>query len=397
MASLTSYAFSLSNWAEPHPARREALLDGRDFDYNRQAFLNRLSYRYLLTHPRSGEDGFRGTGGSVSSTEMFTDIFFQQTLTGDDGQNQILLRFHRFEDFDGYDDRMEVGLGRYVRPFWRLAVVGDVHANKEKTDIYLESRLEEGDNRLLRLAYIMPDNYYNAKVKDDNLRYARKPETWFLHYRENHAPGWIAEIAVNLSPRSRFVDSYRGINASGKQTRLMGGGSVPVNNWLLRLSYAEEWADRDFVFDQAKPPPLAYFKRSMRELVFELHSDAINWAPRLGMRHLHLNEDGWFGANSNRSGSINRREITAFAGITIPVTENSCFEPIIYAGPAYIRHHFIDDTHKNRHEDGLIGKLTVPWRHTFNRESGANLTVSLSTHLHKSSFGGGAIQVQWPL
>ena len=383
-------------WAEPHPVRREALTDGRDFDYNSEAFLDRLSYRYFSERPRAGEDGLRASGGSVTSSELYAQLFFRQTLTDDKGLNQILFRFQQVEDFDGTADRMGIGLGRYVVPSWRLALVGDVHGAKEETDIALESRWADGDTRRLRLAYIQPDFLFNSKTDDQSLRYEKEPETWFLHYREYHEPGWLAELAVNHSPNSHFIDSIRGIDVSGWQTRIMAAGAVPLNDWIVRLQYTVEWADRDYVFDQAAPPPLTAFDRDMREVKLEAYTDAWELEPNFGIRHFRLTEEGWFGDNRNYSGRINRNELTAFAGISLPVSENSRTEPTVYVSTLYASHQFINNPRENHNDDEVIGKLMLPWRYTFDKESGATFTFALSTYLHKAAFGGGNVQVHWP-
>ncbi|MFU8814387.1 MAG: hypothetical protein ACNA7W_03515 [Pseudomonadales bacterium] len=186
-------------WTEPSPWCREALLDGRDFNYSREAFLHRESYRHRSDEPTTDADGVRGTAGSVSGDELYTDIHLQKTFWADNERLGFFVRMQRFEDFDGRFDRQIVGVQAQLGSAWQVALAGDVKGSKAETDVQLEARWQPDDHRLLRLVYVAPELFFNDK--DGVGEYDKQPHTVFLHYRHRFGGGSIAELVCRVRAR----------------------------------------------------------------------------------------------------------------------------------------------------------------------------------------------------
>lgn len=382
-------------WNEPHPWRREALIEGRDFNYNTDSFLNRFSYRHLSISPRAGEDGLRGTAGSVTGDELFVDMAFQKTLGFDDQRHAIFLRVQRTEDFDGEFDRQLVGIARRLGQHWQIALAGDIKGSKAETDIQFEGRWQPDEHRLLRLAWILPEYFYNDK-SDNEGEYSKRPQTWFVHYREERSSGGKLELALNYSPEAGFDDREQGVDARGDQARLMGTITIPFQQWRASMRLEAEWTDREFTYSVIPSPPEDSFKRRMHSVTVSVHADHWRYNPEFGIRHFRLKEDGWFGADRNITGAVRRDETLLFASARYQTGERHYWQPAIYFGPAQLSRRAIEDPGFNREEDKWIGKLALPWRYVMSTESNAVLTINPTLDLHSGAFGGGNIQLHWP-
>ncbi|WOD26817.1 hypothetical protein RYH70_12390 [Alloalcanivorax xenomutans] len=70
--------------------------------------------------------------------------------------------------------------------------------------------------------------------------------------------------------------------------------------------------------------------------------------------------------------------------------------PALYVSRAGVEQDAIGDW-SERDDDDWIGKLSVPWQIVLSREQDAVLTIAPSVRLHRAAFGGGNIQLHWPL
>ena len=383
-------------WTEPNPLRREALVDGRDFSYGSEAFLNRLSYHHLSDQPTTDRDGVRGTAGSVTGDELFVDIHLQKTLDFTDERHAVILRMQRFEDFDGRFDRQIVGFARRLGNDWRIALAGDVRGSKAETDIQLEASWTPDAARLLRLTYIRPEAFYNEKGADSS-RYRDEPQIWFLHYRNRPDGGIHTEIAINLSPSATFEDPQAGLLAEGRQLRLMANGSLPARDW--RLSARIELEDTDRSFDWRDPPAADadQFRRRMHAVDVSARLGLHRLAPTVGARHFRLEEDGWLGASTASTGRIRHDEVTLYASLTFTRGDRHSWQPTVYLSDIDADRALDLQPARSRSKSGFAGKLALPWRYTVNEAQGAVLTVNPTLKLHEMAFGGGNVQLHWPL
>lgn len=381
-------------WTEPSPWRREALIEGRDFTYGNEAFLQRFSYRHLGQKPLAGEDGVRGTAGSVSSDELFVDIALQKHLYFDDDRHNIFVRMQRFEDFDGRFDQQIVGIGRRIGSSWHLALAGDVTADKAEANIQLEARWQPGSDQLLRLAYIRPDHFFNDKGNKGN--YLRNPQTVFLHYRHQPTQGWHHEVAVNYSPEARLDDNRNQLLASGDQLRAMVAASVPVGEARVGARYKMEKTDRDFVWQQSPAPGADSFQRRMYAATLFAKLPQQRFTPEIGVRHFRFEESGWFGTETGSTGKIRRSEPLLYTTATVHLSERQQWQPTIYVSRINHLRQLDQQPASNRDEEEWVGKLALPWRYTVDQGSGAVLTINPTVRLHRAAFGGGNIQLHWP-
>ena len=390
-------------WLEPTPMRRDALLGGRDFNYNSEAFLHRLSFRPLSSAPRAGADGLRGTAGSTRSDELYFDMFMQKTLRADDGRNEAFVRMQRSEDFDGRFDRQIVGFGHRINDF-RLAIAGDVRGDKAETDVQFEAQWQPDDQRLARLAVILPDAYFNDKTPRD-AEYRKRPFSYFGHARLggslDGAPGWGFEGALTYSPPARVVDNEMGIDASGNQTRAMATLTLPAAGPLRTQVRVEgERTSRSFSFNRIEMPADNFFQRRMHSVQLTVRHTGHPLTPSAGLYRLRLHESGWFGDNLRVSGRESRDELFAFVGIRQQLSDRWFWEPTVYAGHAQVLQNQIADDRsddaRNEEDREWQGKLALPMRYIVDEARGGVLTIQPTLRLHRAAFGGGNLQLHWP-
>ena len=397
--ALPSTRASADIWTEPNPMRRDALLEGRSFDYNTESFLHRFSFRQLSAAPHSDQDGLSGTVGSTRSDEFYVDMFLQKSLLSDDERHVAFVRMQRSEDFDGHFDRQIVGYGYHLSD-WRLAIAGDVRADKAEIDVQFELQWQPDARHLVRLALIQPDAFYNDKAGADG-EYSVTPVSYFAHTRLEGRHGWALESAVTHSPSAQFNDETRGVDARGKQTRAMLQLSMPVLGSLHpQLRVEGERSHRSFDFTRENAPEADDFQRRMHSArLMAEHRDA-RVRPAYGLYHLRLHEQGWFGDARSVSGLEARNEVMAFVSIQQPLSERWTLEPAVYAGRARMVQAQSTDDGDNEAQDENVtkaqGKLALPFRYTIDEARGGVLTLNPTLRLHRAAFGGGNVQVHWP-
>lgn len=390
-------------WTEPAPMRRDVLLEGRSFNYNSESFLHRLSFRQLSERPWSDADGLSGTAGSSRSDELYLDMFLQKTLRADDGRNEAFVRMQRSEDFDGRFDRQILGFGHHVGDY-RLAIAGDVRGDKSATDVQFEAQWQPDDERVARLALILPDAYFNDKTPRD-AEYLTRPFSYFAHTRIGGSlqgkPGWGFQGAMTYSPPARIIDRELGIDASGNRTRAMAEITLPALGALRpRIRIEGERSSRSFSFTRSDVPEDDFFRRRMHSVRVMATHTAAHLTPSFGLYHLRLHESGWFGDNLAVSGRESRDELIGFIGIRQQLGDRWFWEPTLYAGHSSIIQEQVADTLSgdtiNNDDDEWQGKVALPLRYTLDEANGGVLTINPTFRLHRAAFGGGNIQLHWP-
>ncbi|WP_029891463.1 hypothetical protein [Polycyclovorans algicola] len=386
-------------WTEPNPVRREALVEGRRFDYNTESFLHRLSFGQLSRTPYSDEDGLSGTVGSTRSDEFYVDMFLHKRLVSDDGRHVAFIRMQRSEDFDGRFDRQIVGYGHHLGD-WRLAIAGDVRGDKAEIDVQYELQWQPDPQSRVRLALIQPDAFFNDKEGADG-EYTKSPNSFFAHARFGDPEGWALESALTYSPPSQFNDQVLGVEARGDQVRAMLQVDMPVVAGLRPTARVEvDNANREFAFSDRVAPEADTFQRRMQSLRLMFEHRQARLRPVCGVHHLRLRERGWFGDARGTSGLESRDELLGFAGIRQRLSERWTVEPTVYAGRARaIQDQMLavgDGDVPQRDDNDLHGKLALPFRYVLDEARGGVLTLNPTLRLHRAAFGGGNVQVHWP-
>ena len=383
-----------STWSDPHPMRLESITEGRLFTYNPESFLHRFSYRNLSDEPRPGQDGLWGTGGSVTGDQLYVEINGQKTFRFDNERYAVIARMQRREDFDGRFDRQLVGVSRRFGSSWEAAFVADITGDKGLVDFQLEAGWRPDATRELRLALIQPDRLYNNKSNSNN-KYHKAPTTAFLHYRQELAGHAGFEVAVNATPRARYEDRAVGYTVDAEQLRLMGNGQLPLAaDWYGGARLELENTRRDL---SGPAVPGGDFRRKSRHVTVSASAPERSLNPSVGLRYFRLDESGWFGTGLAVSGRNQREEIGAFASMTWRSGDQHWFEPAVFLGHVDLDRRFLESPERDRQSSEVVGKLILPWRYVVHQESGAVVTLNPTFRLHRFAFGGGNIQLHWPL
>jgi hypothetical protein len=378
-------------YAEPHPWRREALLQGRDFDYDPRSFLQRLSYQPVFPVPADA-DGIFGSAGSVSSRELYMDSDVRKTLMFDDQNQWIRLRYRRTEDLDGYLDRQLIGYGLRSGD-WLLGVAGDVRGDKAETDVYFEFGWQPDADTLVRANLILPDAYFNQKTSLD-AEYLDRARTLFFEWRQ-HVGGIEWQIALNTSGTIAVLDRGLDVRAEGDQHRgliMLQGGS----DWRWRWRLDGERSDRAFVFDPEGAADEKTFRRRLHSTTLSVQAQQWPLTPMLGVYYLVLQEDGWLGINKSVTARVRNDEPYAFLELTQSLTDRWQWRPAIYAGRTRTLREYQEDPSTDIDRRRGQGKLSLPFSYRTQARNGAYLTISPSFYLHEPAFGGGNVQLHWP-
>lgn len=393
----SSATFAESPWRDPHPQRLDGFVEGREFLYNSASFINRFSYRQLSDSPAPDEDGLSGTGGSISGDELYLETNVQKTLYFDNDRYGIVARVQRREDFDGRFDRQLLGVVRRFGDEWRAIFSADVSGDKGEIDFQYEAIWHPDQSRKLRLAMVQVDRLYNNKGNSNN-KYQRTPVTLFAHYQQQLQAQLGFDIAINYSPHAQYEDRDKNLYIRGDQLRLAGSLTLKVtDDWQSSLAVKLENTHREFRAlmpgDSASQDP---FRRRMRSLTWSVRSTA---AAQLhgGLHYMTMDEQGWFGSNLSSPGTHQREETLLFAGLTMARGEVSWWQPTLTVGSIDVHRAFREHRGDSRQDDGWQARLSLPWRYVVNQRAGAILTLNPTLNVDSLKFGGGNIQLHWPL
>lgn len=397
LAVFSTTLHSTTGWSGPEPFRLERL-DGRQFDYNLESFLQRLSFTEKPIHDMSPlwqQNGWYGTGGSSRGKEFYVDSLLQQKLQFE-APVFAGFRHKRSEDLDGRYDRTLFGVGYQADNAWDLGVWADVSGAKEDMDLQFEANRHFSNGSWLSAAVVLADVTYNSKTYGDN-RYQRSPVTLYAaagqQYQQQQLSGFI-----NLNLQTRYQEAAAEQLFSDEQY------SAGLN-WQSRLSINTELAV------QAQG---LYGRRSMQQLQLGLHES--DWLMRRRFQQLNVElrqaNSGLrpltYGLQANRLQELdsrfaagqraaeNRRELFSYIATEHALQGNWLAKPVFYVGYASARSEFRQQGDEPLRDNGWLAKISPNFIWQLSAQTGAYVVINPTVKLHNLQFGGGNVQVFMP-
>jgi hypothetical protein len=381
----------------PQPWRQEAVVDGRDETYNTERFLHLLTFRHSEALPGPTDNGIRGTGGSVSSRRLYLDFRFRQDFGFNHDHQGFLLDIQRSEDLDGTYQRQLVGFRHNLTDNTELWLQGDVFSDKAQSDVYFSARHYLDRDHWIHASWILPDAYFNSKT-DSGDEFIREPQSFFVQWHlgtEATAPAAGTLVSINVSPPSEFSSRTENLVVESKSLNAAVRHSRATENWLWQVEISGELTRRHYQLGGETLAGRADFERDHVKFDASVSDSHRRFQPRLGLYYLSLEEDGFFGRALNDVGTVNRREPTLYTDLTLPLSARTTLSPGVYLSKPDIDEHYLRN--RGRQENGFTGKLTLPFKTVLSAQDGAVLTLNPTFYLHKFGFGGGNLQLHWPM
>ncbi|MEE2024266.1 hypothetical protein [Alkalimonas mucilaginosa] len=393
---ITPMAQAALGWQGPEPFRLERL-EGRSFDYNRESFLQRLSF---TEQPLQGatplwqQNGWYGTGGSNRGKEFYIHSQLQQKLTFE-APVFVGIRHKRSEDLDGAYDRTLFGAGYQSSQHWDLGLWGEVNSAKEDMDLQLEANRYFADGSWFSGALVFADVFYNNKTYSDN-RYQRSPLTLYAAGGKDFS-GHKLSTFINLNLKTRFAnhelqqlftdEQYSAgihwqLNVRQKARFIIEGQG------LYGRRSAEELPQPDAGQDWQ-------LQRRFQQLNMEWQWLSSPQLQAVGMQLNRLDEKDSRFADGDRAAEY-RREAFGYLRAERPLAEGWLWRPTIYAGYAHIRSEFRQQSDEPLKDHGWLSKLSPNVIWSLSSQSGAYVLINPTVKLHNLQFGGGNIQVFIP-
>lgn len=385
----------------PQPWRAEAVVDGRDESYNDERFLHRYSFRHSQELPAVTGYGLRGTGGSVSSRRLYYDFRFRQDFRFNDDQQAFLMDIQRGTDFDGHYERQLLGFRHQLTDKTQIWFQGDVFADKSQADIYWSARRATANDGWLHGSWILPDTWFNDKTMGND-RITTEPQSFFIQW---HQP-WqdnrnSTTMSVTLSPEAGLVSERSQLNVESRGVRGAITHTYHYENWAYRLDYAGEYTTRDYWLAEnngsGNKSPDAQFRRQHHELAAEAQYLPHPNTPAVGLKYFSLREQGYFGRATDTEGTVDRREPMGFISADFRLSPRQTLRPAIYLGVPRVRQNFDSEGLDDRNSTKIRSKLALPLEITLSQQEPVVLTLAPTFRLHKAAFGGGNLQLHWPL
>ncbi|GAA3946417.1 hypothetical protein GCM10022278_01970 [Allohahella marinimesophila] len=376
------------------------MVEGRDQNYNAVRYLHEFSYRHSQRHPGPTEFGVRGTAGSVGSDVLYLDFRYRQDFEFNDGRQAFMLDIQRGEDLDGLYERQIFGFRHQLLEKTEVWLQGDVTADKSTADAYFSVRRYLGNESWLHASWILPDLYFNTK-SDSADEFETEPATAFLQWHQplkGEDEGLGTTLSLNYLPEAVIVSDTGQLRVESESISAALTHDWMLPAWWLTLDIGGERTQRAYRLRQAEGEvtPVG-FDRYLWEITLQSTYTPHPNRPSLGLRYLSVREQGYFGRNLDDVGDIDRREPMIFGSLDFQVSERTQLTPELYLSWVDISQRFDSGRNRSRDEDGFIGKLAFPFVYLMSPEDNAVLTISPSILLHEARFGGGNLQVHWPL
>lgn len=378
----------------PQPWRQDAVVMGREEAADVERYLHELSFRHSQPAPSAIANGIRGTGGSVGSRRLYLDFRFRQDFAFNEDRQGFLLDIQRSEDFDGSYDRQLVGFRHQLTDTTELWLQGDVFADKSRSDIYVSGRHTFANGSWVHGSWVQPDAYFNSKTRSDDTL-VETPQSFFLQWHqpsEDDRPG-ATTVSVTYSTPSTFDSRSENLVVESESFKAALTHQHRLRSWQLQMELGGERTRRRYRLDEA-----AGTIPSRRDHV-SAGAEAVHTAHRLqpgvGLHYFYLREQGYTGRNLDEIADIRRHEPTLSGHFRLPLAQAVTLRPSIYLGAASIDQSYSvsnDDDHR-----GFIGKLALPFEILLSRQDNAVLTLAPTFYLHKAAFGGGNLQLHWPM
>lgn len=381
----------------PQPWRQDAVVQGRDETYNAERFLHELTFDHLQVIPAATDNGIRGTGGSVSSRRLYLDFRFRNDFGFNHDRHGFLLDIQRSEDLDGAYQRQLVGFRHNLTDRTELWIQGDVFSDKSESDVYFSARRYLNGNSWIHGSWILPDTYFNDKT-DSGDKFIRKPQSFFLQWHQaNEAttPTLGTTASLTVSPESEFLSRTENLQVENKSLKAALTHRFRQDSWHWHMEISGERTRRDYWLLGADAPIPSDFSRDQIKLDSRVTDTGRRYHPYLGLSYLDLDEQGFFGRSLDDTGSVRRREPTVYGGLSLPLSLRTTLSPGLYLSVPDIRQTFTENRDRRHH--GFTGKLTLPFETIISERDRAVLTLNPTFFLHKFGFGGGNLQLHWPM
>ena len=164
---------------------------------------------------------------------------------------------------------------------------------------------------------------------------------------------------------------------------------------LLHLDFEGERTERSYHLYEDLLNDLPFDRNSVATTISIQFMEA-NYQPKIGLRYFSLKEEGYFGRSSDQTGKVDRRESFVFVEGRYLLSQRHSLRPALYLGNGMIEQAFSKETWRSKEQNEFIGKFVLPWIIAVN-DKGAHVTFSSGFDLHDQGFGGGNIQVHWPM
>ncbi|AZT85273.1 hypothetical protein EHN06_17885 [Marinobacter sp. NP-4(2019)] len=386
-----------SNNHIPQPWRQDAVVQGRNEPPNTERFLHELTFHHLHTVPGPSDNGIRGTGGSVSSRQLYLDFRFRNDFGFNDNRQGFLLDVQRSEDLDGAYQRQLVGFRHNLTDRTELWLQGDVFSDKSESDVYFSVRHHLDGKSWIHGSWILPDAYFNDKTRTQD-EFRGKPQSFFLQWRQASDPATPAlgtTASATVSPESRLLSRSENLLVENESIKAALTHRFRQGNWRWHAELSGERTRRDYRLFGGDTTTSPTFSRDHIKLDTSVTDTGLRYRPRLGLSYLALDEEGFFGRELNDIGTIRRREPTLYGDLSLPLSPRTSLSPGLYLSIPDIRQTFSE--HRSRRHHSFTGKLTLPFEMVISEQDHAMLTLSPTFYLHKFGFGGGNLQLHWPM
>ncbi|WP_417530058.1 hypothetical protein [Marinobacter lipolyticus] len=386
-----------SNSHFPQPWRQDAVVQGRDETYNTERFLHELTFDHLQTPPAATDNGIRGTGGSVSSRRLYLDFRFRNDFGFNHDRQGFLLDIQRGEDLDGAYQRQLVGFRHNLTDRTELWIQGDVFSDKSESDVYFSARRYLNGNSWIHGSWILPDTYFNDKTDTDD-EFIRKPQSFFLQWHQAHEathPTLGTTASLTVSPTSEFLSRTENLQVENESLKAALTHRFRQQSWHWHFEISGERTRRQYRLFGVDESASSAFSRDQIKLATRVTDTGRRYHPYLGLYYLDLDEEGYFGRALDDVGFTRRREPTIYGGLSLPLSARTTLTPGLYLSLPDIRQTFAENRDRRHHS--FTGKLALPFKTIISERDHAILTLNPTFYLHKFGFGGGNLQLHWPM
>lgn len=369
-------------------------IEDRSYDYDRQHFLNALSFDFDPTKQRQWDlapNGYRGTAGSLNSREILLHQEMKMFFPGGE-RITARLQFLQSEDFDSRYMRFLVEPLLKLDANWTLGAPMQVMPAKEDMDLGASIGFHDEGIHYLKFTWLFQNAFFNTETRLAR-EYSHNPGTIAFQGSVDGPGGswWRWTVGQALPLELEVNDQSFDFRFSRSFYKLFGQTPTGEDSQLfVSISGEQAYKIREYV--SALSSLDRSLHRSAAQIRAEWHKALGSGKGIVGAQYFGLRESDEFLLQPANSEFNLRREAAIFLGYEFSLGQESSLGVTGFVDFQNNRRKEASTNYVEEIDDNPISKIDFAYRHSFSPK--AHLVLNPTVQFFGTTpYGGTNVQL----